>query len=677
MIQKLSVRKKLYLLLMVPVLALLFFSILGIRQRYAVLRETEALEPIVTLAVHVSNVIHETQKERGRTAVYISSSGDDGGAFHAQQVVADQKIDTLLSFLEGFDTSARDPRVMESILEAVAVLKNIKAHRRAIDGGMPLSPAVSYYTHMHTLFLNGLAGLSDQLSHSTLLKQTASYVSFMKAKECAGQERALLSSVFVADQFVSDQYARFIELVTGEEKYLEQFLTFVGQDYQREFAASQDSPVFQKVASYRQRARAHAEGGLGIDASAWFSVSTKKIDLYHENEMVLAENLETTAKNLSQSASRNLWLFSSMVLGVLIFSGLLCVAVARSIVKPLSLMSKTMARLSDEKDLSLRNHYQAEDEIGLLATKMDEFLQTIENMVGQINEAGCMVNQASGDLALNATHLFSHSKKLTEQTQAVVIAGEELSVNMNAISVSMNQAGQNLSMVSAGAEEMSITINEISQGTNRAKQNSLSATNEIQVAHRNVTNLNQASNEIKGIIDTINAIAEQTKLLALNATIEASRAGDMGRGFSVVAGEVKALARQVVEAAEDIRQKIDTMSHVSKVAAEQIGTVRQIVGEVDEVITVIAASIEEQSITTRSMAENILQVDCGVKEAGENMAAIADVSTRIASDLMIVNQKVEEVRGNADEVHVYSQDLKQTGCTLADLVGTFKVSKSA
>lgn len=675
MIQKLSVRKKLFLLLMVPVLALLFFSILGIRERYAVLRETEALEPIVTLAVHVSNAIHETQKERGRCAVFISSGGNDGGAYHAQQAVADQKIDLLLSFMETFDTSARDPSVMGPILEGLTALKNLKAHRRAVDAGMPLSPAAGYYTKIHAMFLNGLAGFLDQLSHPVLLTQTAGYVNFMKAKECAGQERALLSVVFVADRFVSDQYARFIELGAGEAKYLEQFLAFVDADQRRVFLKKQENPVFEKVASYRQKARANSVDGFGVEATAWFAAKTTKINVYHESELALAAYLENTAKNLSEKASRNLLIFSVIVFGVLIFSGLLSLAVSRSIVKPLSLMSKTMARLSEEKDLSLRNHYVAEDEIGLLATKMDDFLQTIEEMVGQITEAGGMVNQASGDLALNATNLFTHSKHLTERTQEIVVAGEELSANINGISASMTQAAQNLSMVSAGAEEMSITINEISQGTNKAKQNSFSATNEIQVAHGNVANLNHAANEIKGIIDTINAIAEQTKLLALNATIEASRAGDMGRGFSVVAGEVKALARQVVEAAEDIRNKVNAMSDVSKVAAEQIGTVRQTVGEVDEIITIIAASIEEQSITTKSMAQNILQVDFGVKEAGENMVAVADVSTGMASDLVAVKQMVEEVRGNANEVQNYSQDLERTGNGLVDLVGAFKVSR--
>lgn len=677
MIQNLSVRKKLFFLLMVPVLALLFFSLLGVRQRYAVLRETEALKPIVALAVHVSNVIHETQKERGRTAVFVAGGGDDDGAFHAQQAVADQQIEALLSFLEKFDASAWNPRAMEPIHEAATALKNLKAHRRAIEAGMPLSSAVDYYTNMHARFLDGLAGFSDKLTHPLLLTQTVSYVSFMKAKECAGQERALLSSVFVADRFTSDQYYQFVELVVGEERYLEQFLMFVDERWRRDFLNKQEDAVFEKVAQYRKKARENSDAGFGVEETAWFSAKTRKIDLYHKNEIALAGQLENTAKNLSSNASRNLLLFCLMVLAVVAFSGLLTLAIARSIVNPLSLMSKTMVRLSEEKDLSLRNHYVSEDEIGLLATKMDEFLLTIEVMVGQINDAGSTVNQASSDLALNAVSLFTHSKQLTERTQDVVVAGEELSANMNDISASMTQAAQNLSMVSAGAEEMSITINEISKGANQAKQNSLSATNEIQVAHRNVAHLNQAANEIKGIIDTINAIAEQTKLLALNATIEASRAGDMGRGFSVVASEVKALARQVVEAAEDIRKKIDTMSDVSKVSAEQIGTVRQIVGEVDEVIMVIATSIEEQSITTKSIAANILQVDLGVKEAEVNMAAAATVSTRIASDLVAVNNKVGEVRGNADEVQVHSQDLKRTGSALADLVGTFKVSNSA
>lgn len=673
MLQQISIRKKLMVLLVVPILALLYFSLLGINQRLSVLNETRELQPLAELAVHISAVIHETQKERGRAAMFVGSNQEKGGqALREQQRVSDEKIEALAAFLETFDLNSRQEAAFVPIREGWSNLKNLERHRDAMNRDLSLKESIAYYTKMHARFLEGIAGFSGILTNHDLLSQMSSYVNFMKAKERAGQERAVLSGTFAADRFMPGLYVRFITLVADQASYNEVFLSFATREQKQLFEATMQRPEVAKTEAMRAIALSKPEGGFNVDATEWFTIQTQKINFLHEIEKSVAAYLTETALNLSREANQQLLQFGLTVLVVLGLTGFLGFQTARSIINPLTQMSATMTRLSEEKDLSLRNHYVAEDELGSLSAKMDEFLENMEHMVTEITRAGHIVNDAAGDLAQNSNTLLAHSQALTEKSNNVAAAGEQMSVNMNGVSSAVKKAVHNLTVVSSSAEEMSTTIAEIAEGTNQAKHHSDSANQDTKLAGTHMDKLTKAALEINGIIDTINTISEQTKLLALNATIEASRAGEMGRGFSVVAGEVKALARQVGDAAQDIREKIETMSKVSNVAAEQIQQVQHTVHNVDEIITLIAAAIEEQSVTTKSIAANISQADIGVKEVSSNIEAMAAVSTQMAEDLVGVNQNVQEIRGNAQTVTGHSERLKGTGQNLAALVNAFK-----
>ncbi|CAM2011062.1 methyl-accepting chemotaxis protein [Acanthopleuribacter pedis] len=675
MLQQLSIRTKLLVLLVVPIIALLYFSLLGMNQRIKVLNETRELQSLAELAVHLSTVIHETQKERGRAAVFVGSNQEEGGqALRAQQRLSDEKIQALTLFLKTFDLDGREEQAFEPIRKGWVDLQNLGAHRAAMNRDLSLKESIAYYTSIHAHFLSGIAEFSEILTNHELLSQISGYVNFMKAKERAGQERAVLSGTFVSGRFQPGLYVRFITLVADQKSFNEVFLSFATQEQRNLFQVTMQRPEVTKAEAMRAIAQGKPEGGFHVDAAEWFVIQTQKINFMHELEKNLAEHLVQSALRLSGQAKLKLIQFTITVLLVLAFTGLLGYQTARSIINPLTQMSATMTRLSEEKDLSLRNHYVAEDELGRLSAKMDEFLENMEHMVTEITRTGRIVNDAAGDLAANSNTLLAHSKALTEKSNNVAAAGEQMSTNMNGVASAAKKAVDSLSVVTSSAEEMATTVAEIAAGTNQAKQHSDSANQDTKLAGTHMDELTKAALEINGIIDTINTISEQTKLLALNATIEASRAGEMGRGFSVVAGEVKALARQVGDAAEDIRGKIETMSKVSNVAAEQIQQVQHTVHHVDEIITLIAAAIEEQSVTTKDITANISQADSGVKEVSCNIEAMASVSDQMAEDLNGVNQSIQEIRGNAQVVTGHSEKLKGTGRDLAVLVNAFKSS---
>ena len=140
-----------------------------------------------------------------------------------------------------------------------------------------------------------------------------------------------------------------------------------------------------------------------------------------------------------------------------------------------------------------------------------------------------------------------------------------------------------------------------------------------------------SAERIGGVVQLIQSIAGQTNLLALNATIEAARAGDAGKGFAVVASEVKSLANQTARATEEIASQINDMQRATKETGAMIRTVGEVIGQMNEIATVIASAIEEQGATTREIARNVQEAfrngegeDSGVEGERSRQRALED-----------------------------------------------------
>lgn len=157
------------------------------------------------------------------------------------------------------------------------------------------------------------------------------------------------------------------------------------------------------------------------------------------------------------------------------------------------------------------------------------------------------------------------------------------------------------------AVSMTTTINEIAQNTEKANTITGEAVSEAKGASDNVDELGSAAQEISKVTETVTEISEQTNLLALNATIEAARAGDAGKGFAVVANEIKELARQTAEATQDIKRRIEGIQDSTSGTVTKIQQISKVINDVNDIVSTIASSVEEQSVTTKEIATNVAQ----------------------------------------------------------------------
>ncbi len=241
------------------------------------------------------------------------------------------------------------------------------------------------------------------------------------------------------------------------------------------------------------------------------------------------------------------------------------------------------------------------------------------------------LSQNMFDITRNAQALAVSSEELNGTSQQMAAISEETSVQAGTVSIAAEQITKNVQKVAGSTEEMSASIKEISKNAHDAAKVTSSAVRVAEDTNRTIARLGESSAEIGKVVKVITSIAEQTNLLALNATIEAARAGEAGKGFAVVANEVKELAKETAKATEDIGRKIDTIQGDTAAAVKAIEEVGRIIAQVNDIATVIAAAVEEQTKTTNEISRNVTEAVQGTANIAQNIAGVADAARESAS----------------------------------------------
>ena len=286
---------------------------------------------------------------------------------------------------------------------------------------------------------------------------------------------------------------------------------------------------------------------------------------------------------------------------------------------------------------------------------------------GVFSEVGKATNKTADTLrgsmemlGQNVQALSSAAEELTATSQQMSANAEETSAQTKVVSSATLSVSQNLQTVATGAEEMGASIKEIAKNATEAAKVATSAVKVAETANATVSKLGDSSAEIGQVIKVITSIAQQTNLLALNATIEAARAGEAGKGFAVVANEVKELAKETAKATEDISRKIEAIQTDTKAAVDAIGTISEVINQINGISSTIATAVEEQNATTNEMSRNVSDAARGSGEITSNIAGVA--------------QAAESTSHGASDTQKAAQGLVDTATQLRLLVEQFKVS---
>ncbi|GLR64342.1 methyl-accepting chemotaxis protein [Marinospirillum insulare] len=319
-----------------------------------------------------------------------------------------------------------------------------------------------------------------------------------------------------------------------------------------------------------------------------------------------------------------------VILAIMLVVGVL---IGQSIIRPINETASAMREISSgDGDLTVRLNTQGQDEITQLTSHFNQFVEKIEDLVGDIKLSVSAINIAAGEIAAGNSDL---SQRTEEQASSL----EETASSLEELTSTVRQNADNARQANQLSQEASVVATD---GGERAKQ--VVAT---------MGEISASSNKIAEITTLIDSIAFQTNILALNAAVEAARAGEQGRGFAVVAGEVRTLAQRSAAAAREINEliteSVETVSLGSKLVHETGETIGQIVTSVKRVTDLmgeISAASDEQSQGIEQVNQAVIQMD--------------DVTQQNAA-------LVEEAAAAAESLEEQSE-------ALSDAVALFKVS---
>jgi methyl-accepting chemotaxis protein len=644
---KLWLSRYLSVLTLVPAAVLIIFITADIFRAYYALDQANVTIANVRLVTVTNKLVHELQKERGMSAGYIGSKGTMfTSGLKNQRAITDKEVNNLKTFMVDTNYHEHTNKTTQQLFNSLRQLQTI---RQQVDSlNIALSNALGYYTGNNLLILDLNGYLASELEEASSSERFLTLYNIAYAKEQAGIERAVLNNVFASGSFTSALFSRYIELVTKQDTYIKSAYTVATLDYRKELDLFVRSKESLDVQRYRYIAE-NTENEFNVKANDWFSAATARIDKLKSTEQTLLDETVLYAQE-NVSSKLRLIIFESIVL-------ILMLAIAYAVFSTIKLRSsqsfeinRFMKNVDSEKDLTDTVEIITEDELGVIAKLMNITFANIRADFINFQENAYQMEQATEQTASATQQSKANLTQLQADISNIASATEEMSVSIKSVT-------ENMLVASDGAERAAKQTINGEEAVKISMQGISQTAIEVAKVGETITELNSRVNDILGMVDVIKSVADQTNLLALNAAIEAARAGEQGRGFAVVADEVRTLAKRTQQSTQEISEVVDVLKTSSQKAfssiesgnhqareavtnAQQISVILAKIVEsiksVDDVTGVIATSTREQSSVIQSINSNVASIDTQARETvvgAEQLSASSIQLSQIAHDM--------------------------------------------
>ncbi|EEA95137.1 methyl-accepting chemotaxis protein [Pseudovibrio sp. JE062] len=677
---KLKIVHTITLLSIIPSIAALVFLYQLIKVDTEDEQKLAALSQLTRLSVKIGSLVHEQQKERGATALFLASKGQQFEAdLKTQRKATDTARIDYLQFLEGFDLSIYQPAFAADLEGINAELQKTPRMRSNVDAlNVQMAEAVAFYTRLNSEKLDIIGSMSELSPNAEIVDRIVSYHAFLLTKERAGLERAVGAAGFASNAFPPAALQKFQRLIVEQNAFTHIFQTYATPELFADYEKLQNGAANTKLNTYRDIALGGEETATALETISgpeWFGTASQKINQLKALENTIAASLIEDTEQLQASANGRLTLHMSIAAVGFLLVFLMSFILIKSIQRSFAKIIEAMEQLASG-NLNIKLPKPAKNEVGQMIKAVSVFQENmilardlkkeqdtqhasqlergkfLEGRIADFEQAVSYVLETMGrnsqTMQLSSQEMSSISELTSNQSKAVASAAEE--------------ASRSVQSVASATEELDCSVAEIGNQMQHCRKAASEAVDQVHSANSDAAELRKAAQSVGDVVSIITDIAEQTNLLALNATIEAARAGVAGKGFAVVASEVKSLAEQTSQATEQIRNEIADIQRATEGSLTAMEDIDKIIREIDQRASAVSSAINEQKFATQEIASNVSEVAGGTAEVTENIAKVneAAIQTGVTSKQVLIAS--EELRTEADhlrnEIDQFLGDIK-------------------
>lgn len=440
-----------------------------------------------------------------------------------------------------------------------------------------------------------------------------------------------------------------------------EFKPFVGS----QFVAADGSELF-KLAKVGEKI-------LPESLSGNFDLEIKD-SIQHENETIARFSLFFSEKQLQSNVKHQVIIFAigiGAIASLIIL--ILWLSLLRGIATPIHNTTRSLEDIAaGQGDLTQRLDATRKDQIGTMSKWFNAFVEKIQKQIKSIAQDTKSLYTSSANMQKAAADMNQNARKMSEQLKDVNSATTQSSQNLLSINDSVQQISQALTGVSGTVNLMKNSIQQVTQSSRDdariANDANLLAENAREVLDR----LGQSTIEIGKMVDVIQDIADQTNLLALNATIEASSAGDAGKGFTVVANEVKELARQTTKATEEVSAQVRNIRSAAEESASVLVEITQSIHKIHEGTSEIVSSLESQQQSISDVNGNLTLLTGHAKEIAGNVNTSSKQISSAAQNVEKTYQLAQELLVSVESVRKESSAIGGLSNSLTAVANQFR-----
>ncbi|SON48478.1 methyl-accepting chemotaxis protein [Vibrio tapetis] len=618
---------------------------------------------VVTLIVLYDNLAHNLAVERGLTAGVLGSKGK--GPQVAKLAEQRKKVDTHASNLLGSQSLHIAPKLTQDLIQNVRQqLGDLNEVRRQVDTLKPTLSPFSYYSNINQLAIDNAALLLSQISTPEVSRLGESLIAVMTMKERAGQVRGALNGVFARKSATAGLYSNIQNyLESGHYAQRNATLT-MPSEFINELNKAEANSAWQQVEDVQRDFLAQKntlDRVEGPQASSWFAAATSRIKLINGVRNLIQQKMITLSVSEQNEATYNkyLTLTTTLILSLaLIFSLFICVRMLRSTVGS---ATKTLAIMSQNRDLSQSLDESGKDEISQISTSVNQLTTNIRVLLGGVTDTNANSLEKLESIVSGSQHLVRSSQETSGKCANIAAAMTQLTQSSTDIAGSANSA-------SLETEKMNQQVEQCLTQSETSFDNVQSLSNQIDETQQCMEELEKDAQSVSSIVSTIGSISEQTNLLALNAAIESARAGEHGRGFAVVSSEVRDLAQRSKEATEDISALLDKISTNTARAVENmrksndasqhtftsVNSVKDSVSQLEHVIEAVGEHINSIANATTEQSKASEAVDQDIDNLNEISDRTGSLASEMTNTVISYQQEVDKVQSQLGEFKLHT-----------------------